>query len=232
MANFDSTSPTVTLSDIWSLARSRLKLRDVLGVRGLLHLAAANEVDKAPLPRVLIELLTNYHGYLAQLGHSETGPLDSLVPNTPSLRALPPKVLAEVNMERDRLVREFERVRVDQKQRLAFLMHQVFYWLTLTDGFRVNFWAYYAIQALEAQSSIAPPLQVFRNHLRSELLSALEMAPRSAAALKSEWTKSNYEGIEELRVAIGSHGILEQDIDTFLPQFDSILRIELVHPIH
>lgn len=232
MTSMDQGSSLSDQSEIWSMVKSRLALRDFLGARGLLHMASNHEGTHGPLSRVLIEMLTNYHGYLAQLGYGVTAPLDSLVPNTPSYRSLPSRVLLEVDEERNRLVQLIERVRTLPKQRLAFLLHQVLYWLSMTDGIRVNLWTYQGIQALEMESMVAPSLQVFRSHLRSELLSALDLAPRSAAALKSEWTKSNYEGIEEFRIAVTAYGVTHEEVDAFIPRLDAIFRLDMVRSVH
>ena len=125
---------------IWTQARQQVSQRDVLGARGLLCYAAERDKPNSGMAQVVVELLTNYHGYLSQLQALESSTLTSLVPNTAAYRSLPPRMSAEVDREHERLIRTFRRASQDVHSAAAYFLHQVLYWLALTDGFRVHHW--------------------------------------------------------------------------------------------
>lgn len=232
MSSITSVAKPLHENETWRFVQNRMEQRDFLGARGVLALACEMDGHDVALARVLGEFITNYHSFLAQLTLEDNSSLNHLLPNTPTYRDLTEKVKAEVNLERDRLVAHISKARIEPRHRLPFYWHQVLYWLSHTDGLRVNYWCYHGIRTLESFASVGSSLESFRSHLRSELLSAMNMVPQTAAALKSGWTKSNYEGVEELRYVLFGAGISQADADVFLPRFDVVFGRRNLRSVH
>jgi hypothetical protein len=205
--------------ELWKASNARLNLRDFMGARALL-LGVESPFDDPKLTKFAAQVVTNYQSIMMGLDRPYDLNMKYLIPDTIESRALKPLALNYFLSERDRLQEELARTKIEPKNEAAFYFHQVLTALGTLDGFRSSFWSCAAIDALQQVIQIDDELSAFRNHSQGEMNKAiagiLEPNDLTATREKTQWSRSNYEGIELLRRRMLSAGISTEHYDKFV----------------
>jgi len=205
--------------ELWKATNARLKQRDFMGARALL-LKVESPLDDPKLTKFVAQVVTNYQSTMMGLQKPYHLNIRHLVPDTTESRVIEPQFLNYLYSERDRLQEDLARTRKEPETETAYYFHQILTALGTLDGFRASFWSCAAIDALKQLVQIDEELSAFRDHSEIEVSRAIEawfgsneLIPVSET---TEWSRSNYEGIELLRKQMLSAGISHEHYDKFV----------------